>query len=50
MWQWIKDKTAMKFYESLNDLQNKITEIINNTSREEVKSITNYPIYRNIFI
>ena len=48
MWQWIKDKTAMKFFTSLEDLQNKITEIINNTTIENVKSITQYPIYKNV--
>jgi len=48
MWQWIKDDVAMKFFTSLKDLQNKITEIINSTTLERVKSITQYPIYQKI--
>lgn len=40
MWQWFKDKIAMKMFKSIDELEEKITEIIKNTDKKRVKSIT----------
>lgn len=40
MWQWFKSKISMKIYKSLDDLEDKIIQIIKNTENQKVKSIT----------
>ena len=42
MWQWFKSKVSMKIYKSLDQLEQQITQIINNTDNKKVKSITSY--------
>ena len=42
MWQFFKDKIAMKIYHNFGILQDKITQIIANTSQATIKSITDY--------
>lgn len=49
MWQWMKDKIAMKIYDDLKTLENKIEQIIEETENEIVKSITGYQFYLNAF-
>ncbi len=41
VWQWMKDRTAMKFYKNINALQEKITSMIVNLKPKRIKSITN---------
>lgn len=50
IWQWMKDKVAMKFFASTKDLQNKITEMVSQLTPESVKSITGYELYTKNFI
>lgn len=50
VWQWIKDKVAMKFFENIESLQNKITEIVNQLNPELIKSITGYQLYTKTFL
>ena len=53
MWQWFKSKVSMKIYNSLEELEEKITELIKNTSSHKIKSITSYEYlmhnYNSIF-
>ena len=45
----MKDRIAMKFNDSIQELQNRITELIKSMSQEIIKSITSYEIYTNPF-
>lgn len=45
VWQWMKDKVAMKFYKDIPMLQNKITEMVRELKPDLVKSITSYELY-----
>lgn len=50
VWQWMKDKVAMKFFDNISDLQNMITQMINDLTNNLIKSIAAHPIYReNVF-
>ena len=49
VWQWMKDKISMKFFESTNALQDKITEMVNQLTPNMIKSITGYQLYTNLF-
>ena len=53
MWQWFKSKISMKIYKSLDELEEKITELIKNTNNHKIKSITSYEYlmhnYNSIF-
>lgn len=49
VWQWMKSKTSMKFFKNLNNLQNKITELVHTLNKEKVKSIVNWELYQNPF-
>ena len=40
VWQWMKGKVAMKFFNSTKMLQNKITEMVGQLSPHLIKSIT----------
>lgn len=50
IWQWMKDKVAMKFFEDIESLQNKITLMIKQLSPELIKSITGYQLYTETFL
>ena len=50
VWQWMKNKVAMKFFGSTEELQNKITEMVNQLAPDLVKSITGYELYTKNFI
>jgi len=45
VWQWMKDKIAMKIFDTLQTLENKIDGIIENMEGEIIKSITGYQFY-----
>lgn len=49
IWQWMKDKVAMKLFTDLESLQQKITQMIKKLKPELVKSITGYEFYINNF-
>lgn len=53
MWQWFKSKISMKIYKSLDELEHKLTELIKDTDKHTVKSITSYKYlvnnYNSIF-
>ncbi|WP_262706858.1 transposase [Flavobacterium columnare] len=49
MWQWMKDKIAMKIYDTLDDLNQKMEELIKISDDKTIKSITGYPFYMNAF-
>jgi len=49
IWQWMKSKVAMKFFEDIQALQNKITEMVKQLSPEVIKSITGYDVYTKTF-
>jgi transposase len=49
VWQWMKDKIAMKIYDTIDILENKIDCLINDLEGELVKSITGYDCYLNAF-
>ena len=49
VWQWMKDKIAMKIYDTLDILENKMDNLINTLEGELVKSITGYEFYLNAF-
>ena len=49
MWQWMKDKIAMKIYDTLDDLNQKMEELIKTAENEIIKSITGYDFYLNAF-
>jgi len=45
----MKDKTAMKIYDTLQDLENKIEQLLQNAENEIIKSITGYQFYAKAF-
>lgn len=49
VWQWMKDKIAMKLYDNLQTLENKIHKLIKLAENEIIKSITGYEFYLNTF-
>ncbi len=49
MWQWFKDKIAMKMFKEIDSLERKITKIIKQTDKEKVKSITAYKYLTNSY-
>ena len=49
MWQWMKDKIAMKVYDTLEILENKMDELIKTSENEIIKSITGYEFYLNAY-
>ena len=50
VWQYMKDRIAMKFNDSIQELQNRITELIKSMSQEIISSITSYEIYAKPFL
>jgi transposase len=49
VWQWMKDKIAMKIFDTLETLENKMDKIIENLEGDLIKSITGYEFYLNAF-
>lgn len=49
VWEWMKDQTAMKIYPTIEDLQEKIDEMVEKLDADIVKSITGYQIYLDAF-
>jgi transposase len=49
VWQWMKDRVAMKIFKDVNSLQNKITEMVGQLNKQLIKSITGYQLYTKIF-
>ena len=49
MWRYLKDRVSMIAYNSLEMLQQKISEVINNTSIDTVKSICGNQFYLDCF-
>jgi len=49
VWQWMKERVAMKFFEDLESLKKKITEVITQLKSERIKSITGYDLYTKTF-
>ncbi len=49
VWQWMKNKMAMKIFDTLDILENKMDELIDNIEGELIKSITGYEFYLNAF-
>ncbi len=50
VWQWMKDKVAMKFFPTITELQDKITQMVHLLTPDLVKSITGYELYTKNFI
>ena len=42
MWQFFKEKIAMKIYDNLNQLEDKITHLIKNTDKQNIISMTSF--------
>jgi transposase len=49
IWQWMKDKIAMKIYDTLDILETKLDELLKIIENELVKSITGYDFYLKSF-
>lgn len=49
MWQWFKDKIAMKMFKSIENLEQKVIELIKITDNEKIKSITSYPYLKTAY-
>ena len=49
VWQWMKDKIAMKIFDTLETLENKMDQIIEKLEGDLIKSITGYEFYLNAF-
>lgn len=49
MWQFFKDKIAMKVFKSLDLLEAKVTQIIKDTNKQKVKSITEYKYLKTTY-
>lgn len=45
MWQWMKDKIAMKIYDNLETLEDKIEQLVEKAENQIIKSITGYKFY-----
>lgn len=50
VWQWMKARVSMKFFESTKVLQDKIIEMVNQLNPCLIKSITGYELYTKLFI
>jgi transposase len=49
VWQWMKDKIAMKIYDTLSILEEKLENLIHEAENEILKSLTSYDFYLNAF-
>ena len=50
VWQWMKGKVSMKFFDTTKALQDKITEMVHQLKPNLIKSITGYELYTKTFI
>ena len=49
VWQWMKDKLAMKLFDTLETLEDKMDDLINKLDGKLIKSITGYDFYLRAF-
>ncbi len=49
VWQWMKDRIAMKIFDTLETLENKIDQLIETAENTIIKSLTAYEFYLNAF-
>ena len=49
MWQWMKDRIAMKIYDDLESLEVKIEGLIESAENQIIKSVTGYDFYLDAF-
>jgi len=49
IWQWMKDKIAMKIFDTLEQLENRLHQLILNTEQQIIKSIVHYKLYIDQF-
>lgn len=49
VWQYLKSKIATKIYDTLDILESKLEELINNMSHNTIKYITGYEFYLKSF-
>ncbi len=49
VWQWMKDKAAMKIYDTLETLSDKIESLVNQLEGKLIQSLTAYDCYLNAF-
>lgn len=49
VWQWMKDRVAMKIFDSIQILQQRITQLVKQINPNIVKSITAYDLYTKLF-
>mgnify|MGYP001566815971 FL=1 len=49
VWQWMKDKVAMKLFDTLEILEGKMDSLINELEGNLIKSITGYDFYIRAF-
>ncbi len=45
IWQWMKDKIAMKIYDTIQGLERKMEQLIKQLENQLIKSITGYEFY-----
>ncbi len=50
VWQWMKDKIAMKFFDNIEVLKDKITQLTTILKPALIKSITWYELYTESFL
>ncbi len=50
VWQWMKDKIAMKFFDNIEVLKDKITQLTTILKPALIKSITGYELYTKAFL
>jgi len=49
VWQWMKDKIAMKIYDTIETLENKMEELLEELKNQKIKTITGYQLYLKTF-
>lgn len=49
VWQWMKDKIAMKIYDTLDILEKKLDELLKIADNERIKSLTGFDFYLQTF-
>lgn len=49
VWQYMKDRIAMKLFDTLEDLENKIEDLLQQMENDVIKSITGYELYLKQF-
>ena len=50
VWQWMKERVAMKFFEDVEALQTKIDQMITDLNFELIKSIKGYELYTKSYM